>query len=409
MPTAQDVWREHAPHVLAALLRRGADLGSAEDAVQEALLAAAVQWPVEGAPRDPRAWLVTVARRRLVDAHRSDAARERRELVAAHRDGLDRPGPAAGTDEGEAADDDSLVVLLLCCHPALPLPARVALTLRAVGGLTTAQIARAFGVPEATMAQRVTRAKARLREAGVPFAAPTAAELPARLTAAMHVLYLVFTEGHTSTSGPGLYDVSLASEAIRLTRELHRRVPGVGEVSGLLALLLLTDARRAARIGPDGALVPLAEQDRGRWDRALIAEGVALLEAALPVGPVGPYQLQAAIAAVHAEAGSAEATDWRQIAALYAMLDRVAPSPAVTLNRAVAVAMVEGPAAGLRLLGSLPPAGRDHRPDAVRGHLLELQGDVEGARAAYLAAAGATTSLPEQRYLRRRAVALGKT
>jgi RNA polymerase sigma factor (sigma-70 family) len=406
MPTAQDVWRDHAPHVLAALLRRGADLGSAEDAVQEALLAASVQWPVEGTPRDPRAWLVTVARRRLVDARRSDAARERRELVAAHRDGVDRTGP----DEGPAADDDSLVVLLLCCHPALPMPARVALTLRAVGGLTTAQIARAFGAPEATMAQRVTRAKARLRDAGVPFGAPTANELPARLTAAMHVLYLVFTEGHTSTSGPGLYDVSLASEAIRLTRELHRRVPGVGEVSGLLALMLLTDARRAARVDADGALVPLAEQDRSRWDRALIAEGVALLDAALPVGPVGPYQLQAAIAAVHAEAGSAEATDWEQIAALYAMLDRIAPAPAVTLNRAVAVAMVEGPAAGLRLLGSLPPAdpvGR-HRADAVRAHLLELHGDADGARAAYLAAAAATTSLPEQRYLRRRAAALGE-
>jgi predicted RNA polymerase sigma factor len=360
-------------------------------------------------PRDPRAWLVTVASRRLVDAWRSDRARERRELVAAHRDGLDRPGlPVAAAPE-PGPDDDSLVVLLLCCHPALPMPARVALTLRAVGGLTTAQIARAFAVPEATMAQRVTRAKARLRDAGVRFGPPAAVELPERLAAATHVLYLVFTEGHTSTTGPGLYDVSLAREAIRLTRELHRRLPAVGEVSGLLALMLLTDARRAARVAADGVLVPLAEQDRSRWDRALIDEGVALLEAALPVGPVGPYQLQAAIAAVHAEADGAEATDWAQIVALYDMLDRVAPSPAVTLNRAVAVAMVEGPAAGLRLLASLPPshrAGGDHRLDAVRGHLLELHGDPQGARAAYLAAAASTTSLPEQHYLRRRAAAL---
>ena len=405
----EDVWRGHAPHVLAALLRRDAGLDAAEDAVQEALLAAAVQWPVVGTPRDPRAWLVTVASRRLVDAHRSEAARERRELVAARRDGLDRPGVAVGEGQGPAPDDDSLVVLLLCCHPALPMPAQVALTLRAVGGLSTAQIARAFLVPEATMAQRVSRAKARLRAVGVPFAPPTAAELPGRLAAAAHVLYLVFTEGHTSTAGPELVDVPLAAEAIRLARQLRERLPDDGELAGLLALMLLTHARRAARIGPDGALVPLAEQDRSRWDSGRIREGIALLEAVLPVGPVGPYQLQAAIAAVHAEAGRAEETDWPQIAALYEMLARVAPGPVVTLNRAVAVAMVEGPDAGLRMLEPLltgPRAHLHHRLHAVRGHLLELSGELGQARTAYLLAASSATSVPEQRYLLGRAARL---
>jgi RNA polymerase sigma factor (sigma-70 family) len=392
----------HAPHVLAALARRGADPWDAEDAVQEALLAASRQWPGEGVPADPRAWLVTVAGRRLSDARRGDAARARREELAA------RLAPRDGATV-EVDADDSLVVLLLCCHPALPPPAQVALTLRAVGGLTTAQIARAFYVPEATMAQRISRAKARLRAAGVPFAAPTAAELPGRLAAAAHVLYLVFTEGHTSTAGPGLVDVRLAREAIRLARGLHERLPDAAEPAGLLALMLLTDARRDARVTTDGALVPLAEQDRSRWDRSLVGEGVALLERALPVGPVGPYQLQAAIAAVHAEAATAQDTDWAQIAVLYEMLDRVAPGPAVTLNRAVAVAMVEGPDAGLRMLAPLlaaPHAHRDHRVHAVRGHLLELRGETAQAASEYATAADATASLPEQRYLRDRAARL---
>jgi RNA polymerase sigma factor (sigma-70 family) len=399
----QDAWRSHAPRVLAALVRRYGDLDAAEDAVQEALLAASRQWPVDGVPDDPDAWLVTVASRRLVDARRSDAARTRRELLVAR---LDPAEPVA--DAGGDADD-SLVLLLLCCHPALPPPAQVALTLRAVGGLTTGQIARAFLVPEATMAQRVSRAKARLRAVGARFDPPTADELPGRLAAAAHVLYLIFTEGHTTTTGPGLYDVQLAQEAIRLTRLLHERLPDVGEVAGLLALMLLTDARRAARMGPDGALVPLAEQDRTRWNRARIREGIALVEAALPVGPVGPYQLQAAIAAVHAEAERAQDTDWAQIVVLYEMLARIAPGPAVTLNRAVAVAMVEGPDAGLSMVGPLMQGRRpqlDHRLHAVRAHLLEMAGDATQARQEYLAAADATTSMPEQRYLAARAARL---
>ncbi len=400
----QDAWRPYAPRVLGALVRRYGDLDAAEDALQEALLAASRQWPVEGLPDDPPAWLVTVASRRLLDARRSDAARTRRELLVARL----APPEAVG-DLRPDDPDDSLVLLLLCCHPALPAPAQVALTLRAVGGLTTAQIARAFLVPEATMAQRVSRAKARLREVGARFDPPTAAELPGRLAAAAHVLYLIFTEGHTSTTGPELYDVQLAQEAIRLARLLHERLPDVGEVAGLLALMLLTDARRDARIGPDGALVPLAEQDRSRWDRARIREGVALVEAALPAGPVGPYQLQAAIAAVHAEAEHAEDTDWAQIAVLYEMLAGIAPGPAVALNRAVAVAMVEGPDAGLAMIAPLLGGRRaqlDHRIHAVRAHLLEMAGDAHAARSAYLSAANATTSIPEQRYLTARATRL---
>ena len=384
-------------------MRRYGDLDSAEDALQEALLAAARQWPVDGVPDDPGSWLVTVASRRLVDARRSDLARTRRELLVARLD----PREAADLREDDA--DDSLVLLLLCCHPVLPPPAQVALTLRAVGGLTTAQIARAFLVQEATMAQRVSRAKARLRAAGARFDRPTADQLPGRLAAASHVLYLIFTEGHTTTAGPGLYDVQLAQEAIRLARLLHDRLPDVGEVAGLLALMLLTDARRSARTGPDGALVPLAEQDRTHWNRAQIKEGVALVEAALPVGPVGPYQLQAAIAAVHAEAGRAEDTDWAQIAVLYEMLARIAPGPAVTLNRAVAVAMVEGPDAGLAIVDPLLRGRRaqlDQRLHAVRAHLLEMAGDTVQAREEYLLAASATTSTPEQRYLLARAARL---
>jgi RNA polymerase sigma factor (sigma-70 family) len=403
----QDAWRPHAPRVLAALVRRYGDLDAAEDALQEALLAASRRWPAEGLPDDPGAWLVTVASRRLVDARRSDLARARREVLAARLD----PGDTVADLRGDDADD-SLELLLLCCHPALPPPAQVALTLRAVGGLTTAQIARAFLVPEATMAQRVSRAKARLRAVGARFDPPTAAELPGRLAAAAHVLYLIFTEGHTTTTGPGLYDVQLAQEAIRLARLLHERLPDVGEVAGLLALMLLTDARRAARMDADGALVPLAEQDRTRWDRARIREGISLVEAALPVGPVGPYQLQAAIAAVHAEAERAEDTDWAQIAVLYEMLARIAPGPVVTLNRAVAVAMVEGPDAGLAMVDPLLRGRRpqhDHRLHAVRAHLLELAGEGAQARQEYLLAASATTSTPEQRYLRRRATRAAPT
>ncbi len=406
----EQLWRDAAPRVLAALVRRHGDFDSAEDALQEALLAASRQWPDDGVPDNPTSWLLTVASRRLIDQWRADSARSGRERLLAHQTPSDElvSSPA---DQHPSGTDDSLPLLVLCCHPALPRPAQVALTLRAVGGLTTGQIARAFLVPEATMAQRISRAKARLRQVGARFPLPPAHELPGRVAAVAQVLYLVFTEGHTSTAGTGLLDVSLSEEAIRLTRQLHRQLPRDPEISGLLALLLLTDARRAARIGADGALVPLAEQDRGRWDREQLAEGIALVEAALPSGPVGPYQLQAAIAAVHAEATAAEQTDWAQIEALYRMLAGIAPGPMVTLNHAVALAMVAGPAAGLQLLEPLLADRRlrhNHRLPAVRAHLLELDGALEQARAAYTAAARLATSIPEQHHLYSRAAAVGR-
>ncbi len=392
---SEEVWRECAPHVLVALVHRYGDFDAAEDAVQEALLAAARQWPVEGIPDNPRGWLIRVASRRLVDQWRSDQARAVREELVAQQAAV-----PAGT-----GGDDSLALLLLCCHPALVRPSQVALTLRAVGGLSTAQIARAFLVPEATMAQRISRAKTRLRQVGARFSTPAADELPDRVAAVAQVLYLVFTEGHTATTGTGLTDTSLADEAIRLSRTLHRLLPGAGEVSGLLALMLLTDARRAARTRPDGSLVPLAEQDRTRWDRARIAEGVGLVEATLPAGPVGPYQLQAAIVAVHAEAATAADTDWEQIELLYRMLRDLAPGPVVTLNHAVAVAELRGPAAGLDMIAPLledQALRRQHRLHAVHAHLLERSGRLDEARAAYATAARLATSIPEQRYLNSR-------
>jgi RNA polymerase sigma factor (sigma-70 family) len=391
----EDVWRDASPHVLAALLRKYGDFEACEDAVQEALLAAARQWPGEGVPDNPRAWLITVASRRLVDARRAERARADREVAVA-----DIPGPGAPSER-----DDSLALLLLCCHPALSRPSQVALTLRAVGGLGTDRIARAFLVPESTMAQRISRAKARLREVDAPFAVPAPGELPERVVAVAHVLYLVFTEGHTATAGGGLTEVSLAAEAIRLTRRLHHLLPADSEVTGLLALMLLTDARRPARLDETGALVPLAEQDRTRWDHGLIAEGVALVEAALPSGPVGPYQLQAAIAAVHAEAATAADTDWAQVEVLYGMLAELTPGPVVTLNHAVAVAETRGPEAALAMVDPLlddPSLRRTHRLHAVRAHLLERAGRADEARAAYAEAARLATSVPEQRYLQAR-------
>jgi RNA polymerase sigma factor (sigma-70 family) len=402
----EDVWRQCAPRVLAALVRRYGDLDAAEDAAQEALLAAARQWPNDGIPDNPGSWLITVASRRLVDQWRAERARaEREQLVARHTPVEEFRTPAADTvDAGER--DDSLTLLLLCCHPALTRPSQVALTLRAVAGLGTAQIARAFLVPEATMAQRISRAKTRLRQVGARFTIPAIEQLPDRLAAVSHVLYLIFTEGHTATTGGGLSDVSLSNEAIRLTRQLSQRLPAAGEVTGLLALMLLTEARRAARTRPDGSLVPLAEQDRSRWDRALIGEGVRLIEAALPTGPVGPYQLQAAIAAVHAEAPRAADTDWPQIETLYRMLHALTPGPVVTLNHAVAVAMVDGTAAALAMLEPLLRDGQlrhHHRLHAVHAHLLDLDGRAGEARAAYATAARLATSIPEQRYLNSRA------
>jgi RNA polymerase sigma factor (sigma-70 family) len=386
--------RELAPRVLGTLVRRFGRFEACEDAVQEALLDASVQWPRDGAPANPRGWLVTVASRRMVDELRSEQARRRREETIAHE-----PRAPEVADE-----DDTLTLLFMCCHPSLTPASQVALTLRAVGGLTTAEIAAAFLVPEATMAQRISRAKATLRDAR--FAPPPAADRGERLRAVLHVLYLVFNEGYTATSGPDLLRVELTREAIRLVREVRRLLPEDGEVAGLLALMLLTDARRPARVRDDGGVVPLAEQDRSRWDRAAIADGVALVEDALATKPVGPYQLQAAIAAVHAEAPSAEETDWLQVLALYEVLERTAPGPMVTLNRAVAVAMVRGPQAGLDLLDTLDELAGHYRLDAVRGHLLEMAGDRAAAREAYERAARGTTSVPERRYLEGRAARL---
>ncbi|MEV4270312.1 RNA polymerase sigma factor [Micromonospora aurantiaca (nom. illeg.)] len=404
----EDLLRTLAPQVLGVLVRRHGQFYACEDAVQEALLAAAVQWPEQGLPDRPRSWLVTVATRRLTDEWRSEHARREREVAVAVRQ------PAYATvappaDEDPPSGDDTLRLLLLCCHPVLPVSGQVALTLRAVGGLSTAEIARAYLVPEATMSQRIRRAKQRIEASGARFTLPSPADRDERLAAVLRVLYLVFNEGYTASSGEALHRAELTGEAIRLTRELRRLLPDDGEVAGLLALMLLTDAHRAARTGPDGELVPLAEQDRSRWDRDAVAEGVALVTEALTWSAPGPYQVQAAIAAVHAEAPAAEDTDWRQIVALYRVLAQVAPNPMVTLNQAVAVAMVDGPRAGLSLLATLDADDRTaghHRLAAVRAHLLDMAGDRTEARAAYLAAARATTSLPERRYLEVRAARL---
>jgi RNA polymerase sigma factor (sigma-70 family) len=394
--------RELAPQVLGALVRRHGQFDACEDAVQEALLAAAQQWAEEGVPDSPLSWLVTVASRRLVDEWRSESARRgREETVGA----MELPGQGQPSDQ-----DDTLTLLFLCCHPSLSAPSQLALTLRAVGGLTTAQIAGAFLVPEATMAQRISRAKQSIKSTGVKFDLPPESERAGRLRVVLHVLYLVFNEGYTTSSGPALHRTDLTGEAIRLTRMLRQRMPEEGEGAGLLALMLLTDARRSARTDADGSIVPLAEQRRELWNTAQIEEGVALVSRTLGTVSIGPYQLQAAIAAVHDEAPSAEETDWPQILALYEVLERVSPGPVVTLNRAVAVAMVDGPRAGLALLGTLDADDRmanTHRLDAVRGHLLELVGDVVGARESYRRAARMTASVPEQRYLALRAAQLG--
>ncbi|AZQ37335.1 sigma-70 family RNA polymerase sigma factor [Streptomyces cyaneochromogenes] len=402
-PETEDLLRRHAPQVLGALVRRYGHFDTAEDAVQEALLAAAQQWPGTGVPDNPRGWLIRVAARRLTDALRAEEARRAREdKVAAltPRDAFTAPPP--GTERAPR-EDDTLTLLFLCCHPTLTPPAQIALTLRAVGGLTTAEIARAHLVPEATMAQRISRAKQKVR--GVRFGRPDNWE--DRLPAVLQTLYLIFNEGYTATSGASLQRRDLASEAIRLTREVHRLLPGDGEVAGLLALMLLTDARRDARTGPHGELVPLDEQDRDRWDKAAIEEGVALVTRALSRGRAGPYQLRAAIAAVHDEAPCARDTDWQEILGLYDVLVRLVPGPVERLNRAVAVAMVRGPRAGLAELAELEDElGAGHRLDAVRGHLLERSGAHEEARAAYESAAAKTLSLPEQRYLHARAARL---
>ncbi|MDH6142129.1 RNA polymerase sigma factor (sigma-70 family) [Kitasatospora sp. GP30] len=388
--------RELAPQVLGTLVRRYGQFEGCEDAVQEALLAASVQWPGEGVPDNPRGWLVTVASRRLIDQLRSDHARRERESATA----------AEVAPEEVPGTDDTLVLLFLCCHPTLTAASQTALTLRAVGGLTTAEIARAFLVPEGTMAARISRAKQRIKAAGSSFRLPDGTEREERLRVVLQVLYLIFNEGYTASSGRELDRADLAREAIRLTRMVHAQLPEDGEVAGLLALMLLTHARRAARTTAAGDLVPLDEQDRATWDRALIDEGIRLTRASLARPALGPYQLQAAIAATHADAATAEETNWPQVHALYLVLERIAPNPMVTLNRAVALAETAGPAAGLALLSTLDGDERmagHHRLLSVRAHLLEKSGDTARAYQHYLRAAKATASIAEQRYLQARA------
>ena len=400
--------RDLTPQVLAAVAKRYGDFDAAEDAVQESLIAATQQWPAAGLPSNPRGWLYHVAIRRLSDLARGEVARRRREEAVSNESSIETVIPAM-LGEMTADEDDSLVLVFMCCHPALTTTSAIALTLRAVGGLTTAQIANAFLTPEATMAQRISRAKQTIKNSGTAFSMPTDAERDDRLAAVLHVLYLIFSEGYTSSVGETLHRPDLSNEAIRLTRMLHAQLPNDGEVTGLLALMLLTDARRAARTGVQGEIVPLNEQDRSKWDQRLIAEGVALVSTALSNGVVGYYQLQAAIAAAHDGARRAEDTDWRQIAGLYTALEAIAKNPMIQLNRAVAVAMVEGPARGLELVDALDVDGGlkgHYRLDAVRGHFYEMAGDVTRAIESFRLAALRTASTPERDYLQMKAAKL---
>ncbi len=401
--------RDIAPQVLGVLARKHGDFAAAEDAVQEALIAASGQWPVAGVPSNPRGWLYQVALRRMKDQQRSEIARRRREDVVAAERSYDEPFVPPPDAELGVEEDDTLVLLFMCCHPALTLPSAIALTLRAVGGLTTAEIANAFLVPEATMAQRISRAKQSIKASTVPFALPTDDDRVERRRAVLHVLYLIFNEGYTSSVGPALQRTDLSNEAIRLTRAVYALLSGDGEVAGLLALMLLTDARRAARTGSSGELIPLDEQDRSRWDQTLISEGVTLVSQALSRGSIGAYQLQAAVAAVHDSAARVEDTDWPDILALYGLLMHMSDNPMVALNHAVAVAMVQGPAAGLALVNALDDDARvsgHYRLDAVRAHLYELSGDRAQALSHYRLAAARTTSIPEQDYLKTKAARL---
>lgn len=404
---AQQLLRELAPQVLGVVARRCGDFAAAEDAVQEALIAASTQWPHAGIPTNPRGWLYQVAMRRLTDYVRSEQSRRRREDAVATQMAADEPFVPPSDESLDVDRDDTLILLFMCCHPALTSPSAIALTLRAVGGLTTAEIANAFFVPETTMAQRISRAKQTIKSSNVDFTLPTAAERVQRLPNVLHVLYLIFSEGYTSSVGDSLHRTDLSNEAIRLTRGVFGLLPKEPEVGGLLALMLLTDARRTARTGPHGELIPLDEQDRRLWDQGLIGEGVAIISAilssgALARGAIGAYQLQAAIAAIHDEAARVEDTDWPQILAFYGLLKQLSENPMVTLNHAIAVSMVEGPAAGLALMEKLDTDARlrgHYRLDAVRGHLHERLGDFTRARSHYLAAAERTTSQPERDYL----------
>lgn len=400
--------RELGPAALGAVMRRFQDFAAAEDAVQEALLAAALQWPAEGLPDHPRAWLIQVASRRLTDQLRSEFARRQRE-ARFMQESLTYQQQLPPEIPNPANEDDTLLLLFMCCHPSLTSQSAIALTLRAVGGLTTAEIASAFLIPEAIMAQRISRAAQRIKDSGVPFAMPTELERRERLRSVLQVLYLIFNEGYTNSTGPALLRNDLANEAIRLARAVHQLLPDDCEVAGLLALMLLTDARRPARTGPAGELIPLAEQDRNQWDQGLISEGVALISETLTRGAVGPYQLQAAIAAVHDEAAQANATDWPQILALYSLLKLMSENPMVTLNHAIAAAMVHGPRVGLDLLLPLDSDKRlagHYRLAAVRAHLYEMADDRQAAITNYLAAASRTTSIPERDYLNLRAAIL---
>ena len=423
--TGEHLLRDLAPQVLGAIVRRFGDFHAAEDAVQEALLAAATQWPGDGLPDNPRGWLIHVAARRMTDQVRSDLARRRREAavvaqapadehIAAAPDALSVPDLAAslgGSTIDSGSDDDTLILLFMCSHPALSRSAAISLTLRAVGGLTTAEIAQAFLVPEATMAQRISRAKQRIKASAIPFRLPTPAERAGRLAAVLHVLYLVFNEGYSTSSGRDLQRHDLSAEAIRLTRRVHALLAEDAEVAGLLALMVLTDARRRARTGPDGELIPLDRQDRALWDRAAIDEGMALVRQALSRGSVGAYQLQAAIAALHDEARRVEDTDWPQILALYGLLERMSDNPMVTLNRAIAAAMVHGAPAGLQLLATLdadPRVAGHYRLHAVRAHLLEMSGADAAAVTEYRTAGDLTRSIPERNYLLTQAARLDR-
>ncbi|MCP3100631.1 RNA polymerase sigma factor [Myxococcus sp. K15C18031901] len=403
--------RELAPRVLGSVIRRFHDFAASEDAVQEALMAAAEQWPREGLPDNPHGWLLQVAARRITDQARAESARRRREELVVSLVPPELQLVLGPDDDESTGRDDALVLLFMCCHPALSTASAIALTLRAVGGLTTVEIARAFLVPEATMAQRISRAKQSIRASGVPFQLPSVEERERRLGAVLHVLYLVFSEGYTASEGAALHRCDLSGEALRLTRMLHARLPEDGEVTGLLALMVLTDARREARTGPAGEPIPLSEQDRSLWDAEAIAEGIALVTAALSRGPAGEYPVQAAIAAVHDEAKRAEDTDWPQILGLYDVLMRLSDNPMVVLNRAVALAMVEGPEAGLKALEPLdadPRLSDHHRLDVVRAHLLERAGRYAAAVTHYRRAAGRTASIPERDYLLTRAARLAE-
>lgn len=405
------ILRDEAPQTLAALTRRFGDFATAEEATQEALLAASRAWASDGVPSEPRSWLIRVGYRRMIDLLRSDRARHRREIeVGAAELAMTGPGGSPGTPP---ESDDSLTMLILCCHPALPQTSQVALTLRAVGGLTTAEIARAYGTTENTMGTRISRAKQRLTSAGARFVPPTEADRAERTAAVAAVLYLIYNEGYNATAGQSLTRVDLSGEAIRLARMLHAAVPDDPETTALLALMLLTESRRGARLAGTDELVPLDEQDRTRWDTDLIREGTELLNGVWQRGEAGPYRLQAAIAAVHAEAATPQETDWPQIAALYLWLERLTPTAPVRLSRVVAVAKAFGPQRGLALLDEFNRRhGLDRdlltraRERAVRAHLLQMTGAGREAASLFREAAALTENQVERRYLLAKADAL---